>query len=116
MNEEQIKELCSSVYGYTPKRVVPFQQTLNFEIATAFSPTSAIELENPVLIESFHFAHAKKVAGMENYISLGVTASTSKSMQVYQNNSMKMLAKFIKVTSSQTGEVDLTIFGWKCVL
>ena len=115
MNDEQIKELCASVYGYTPKRVVPFQQTLNYNITTAFTPTPAIDLENPVLIESFHFAHSKKVAGMENYISLGVTASTSKTMQVYQNNCMKMLVKSIKVTSSQVGDVDLTIFGWKCV-
>lgn len=113
---DYIKDLCANVYGIRPNDVVAYQKTFTIEIATSFSaaPSAGVDM-GIVFVESYHFGHSKKVAGMENYIAFGVERATSKTMQVYNDGIMEMLCRYLKVTSSEAGEVDVTITGYKCI-
>lgn len=115
--KEYIKELCAQVYGYTPREVVAYQETFTIEITSAYSavPANGLDLKEPVFIESYHFGHSKKVSGMENFIAFGVLRPTSKTMQVFSDCKMEMLCKYLKITSSEAGECDITITGYKCI-
>lgn len=116
MKKDEIKILCSGLYGIHPKAVVYTQKTIPFSIATAFTVSDFVELANPFFIESIHFAHSKKVAGLENYIAIGVTKETSKTVQISYDVMLSMMCKYLRVTSSANGDVDLTITGYECIL
>jgi hypothetical protein len=114
--KKYISDLCIQVYGLEPKKITPFQRTFSITINTAFSPapSNAIDFGNPVFIRSFQFAHSKKVAGMENFIAFGITSPTSKTMQVRYNTELDLLCRYLKVTSSESGDTDITIVGYQC--
>ena len=115
-NEKRyISDLCASVYGIRPNDVVAAQQTFSTMVSSAFSMSNTIELGGIWFIKHFWFAHSKRTASMQNFIAFGVQASTSKSMQTREFSDAEMLAKFMRITSSETGDVDIVLTGYKCI-
>lgn len=114
--KDYISSLCVQVYGVKPKDVVPCIKTYKTVVDTAFSMSNPVELGGVFFVSHFWFAHSKKVASMQNFIAFGVHSATSKSMLTSEISDVEMLAKYMRVTSSEAGDVDITLTGFKCVL
>lgn len=112
--KKYVAELCNSVYGRSPKDVIPVQKKVSLTIQTAYTVTSDVVLERPVFLTSLWFAHSKKVSGMQNFMCFG-DVSTSKTMQVFDSKFVHMIGDHVKVTSSEIGDVDLTLVGYECI-